>query len=73
MPEITDQQVITAMVENGGGFVSALGRAAHKADAINLHRIKHAFPEYWASYAAIAETMQERKDIETKKLHGHEY
>ena len=50
-----DYDVIEAMVQLGGGFVSALGEAARRADEDNLERLKLAWPEYWARYTALAE------------------
>jgi hypothetical protein len=63
--KITDQQIIEEMQHSGGGFVSALGVAASKADSRNLERIKLAFPEYWKAYetmAALSESKLERDD-----------
>ena len=52
--EVTDAQVIRCMMQNGGGFVRALGNAAAHADAENLQIIKRAFKLYWTGYAEIA-------------------
>jgi hypothetical protein len=52
--KITDQQIIEAMREYGGGFAHSLAVAASYADAANLERIKRAFPEYWRAYEADA-------------------
>tara|TARA_R110000823_G_C15769941_1_gene483916 strand:- start:551 stop:748 length:198 start_codon:yes stop_codon:yes gene_type:complete len=63
--KITDQQIIEAMQHSGGGFVSALGVAASKADSRNLERIKTAFPEYWRAYemsAALRYSQLEREE-----------
>lgn len=54
LEQITDKEVISAMIEYGGSFVSSLGLAATNADPVNLNRIKHAWPTYWDSYANMA-------------------
>ena len=46
--------VIRAMKECGGSFVQRLGEAWLYADDENSRRIEVAFPEYVASYRAIA-------------------
>lgn len=51
---MSDTQIIDAMVESGGGFVSALGNAARRADAVNLAKIKATWPEYWEKYELVA-------------------
>ncbi len=51
---VTDAQVIDAMMERGGSFVSALGQAARRADSENLQRIKVTWPEYWEAYTLVA-------------------
>ena len=55
-----DYWTIAAMRELGGGFVHALGNAALMADSDNLHRIKLAWPEYWAHYQALGEDLAEQ-------------
>lgn len=50
----TDYQTINAMRWYGGSFVRALAETAFCADPANLERLKAAFPEYWAKYAAMA-------------------
>lgn len=51
-----DESIIiaAAMIEHGGGFVIALGKALQYADSENVRRIKDAFPEYWNRYAELA-------------------
>jgi len=44
------QLVASAMVRQGGSFVSALGNALYNADLSNTDKIKAAFPEYWEKY-----------------------
>jgi len=48
-----------AMIRYGGSFVSALGRALLCADENNTNRIRHAFPDYWKQYRAMAEINKE--------------
>jgi hypothetical protein len=45
-----DHFVISEMIESGGSFVKAIGRAALIADPDNLARLKQAFPELWKHY-----------------------
>ena len=49
-----DLRTIDAICAHGGGFARAIGYAASRADPENLARIKAAFPEIWAKYAAMA-------------------
>lgn len=59
-PLAIDVEVIAAMIERGGSFVQALGRAAFRADAGNRERIKRAFPEIWSEYAQVANRLRLR-------------
>ena len=43
-----------AMIEYGGSFVNALGRALLLADSVNTRKIKEAFPHEWNRYAIFA-------------------
>ena len=45
----------------GGGFVKALAEAASQADAINLQKIKNAWPEYWAQYSKMGSNLRRNK------------
>lgn len=56
--EVTDHQIVWAMQECGGSFVSLLGKLFLKADSDNQARIKSAWPEYWKRYADIAERLR---------------
>lgn len=47
-----DLRVVEAMEKWGGSFVKALAEAARRADAVNLGKLKAAFPEYWKKYSA---------------------
>lgn len=49
-----DAAIIAAMRAFGGAFTRALGAAAAVADAINLAKLKAAFPDYWADYQQFA-------------------
>ena len=49
-----DSAVVAAMVQFGGGFVEALGRAAYHADPENLEKLKRAYADYWREYADVA-------------------
>jgi len=51
---VDDNEIVNAMWRYGGGFVSGLGKLWYSADADNKQRLKTAFPEYWAKYAALA-------------------
>jgi len=50
-----DCLILEKMELMGGGFASALARAAYKADGINFSKIKNAFPEYWEEYSQFVE------------------
>ena len=50
-----DWQVVQAMKHWGGGFVKQLATLFLHADKDNQRRIREAWPEYWAEYAAHAE------------------
>ena len=50
--------VANAMMEYGGSFVSALGKALMSADHINVIKIKNAFPEDWGRYLKMGEDMK---------------
>lgn len=47
------------MVEYGGSFVGKLGAAALAADAVNMKKLREAFPDYWANYARMAQQISE--------------
>ncbi len=51
---MTDYAVMQAMIAIGGSFMRALGEAAMSADAINLAKLKTAFPEEWENYTELA-------------------
>lgn len=52
---------VKAMKQYGGGFVKALAEAASHADAINLQKIRQAFPEYWKEYSKMGEALKRNK------------
>ncbi len=55
MGNISPYHIATAMITDGGSFVSALGRALVHADDRNTQRIREAFPDYWEKYEAMAQ------------------
>jgi hypothetical protein len=57
---MSDYEITDAMVLYGGRFVAGLGRLFRTADAINQAKLKAAFPEYFAEYAALATLKQQR-------------
>lgn len=56
-PEETFQdecnKVANSMIENGGSFVEALGKALMKADKVNCWKIKTTWSDYWEQYINI--------------------
>lgn len=50
-----DYKVIEAMNKYGGSFVKVLAQLAHRADPVNLQKIKDTWPEYWSQYTKMAE------------------
>ena len=54
MPEVTDFQLFAAMARYGGSFAKAIAEAATRADANNMTRLKHAFPELIDEYRDMA-------------------
>ena len=54
MDQVTDYEIVNAMIKYGGGFVSDLGKLYYKADSNNQEKLKLAFPEYWKQYKNIA-------------------
>ena len=60
MMDENDRLVVQAMATYGGGFASAIAKAAMHADDDNYKRLKAAFPEIWKTY-------QEFVDIEKGK------
>lgn len=47
-----DLKTVEAMERYGGSFVKQLAQLCHRADPINLKKIKAAWPEYWREYEA---------------------
>lgn len=45
-----DFQVVEAMEKYGGSFVKALAQLCHRADPVNLQKIKYTWPDYWEEY-----------------------
>lgn len=52
--EVTDQQVIDAMIKYGGNFAKALALAARAADDDNLLRIKNTWCLIWGHHKELA-------------------
>jgi len=46
-----DLHVSEMMEKYGGSFVEALSVCIHKADDVNIEKLRAAFPEYWEKYA----------------------
>ncbi len=66
MSDITDHDIVDAMITYGGGFASRLGKLyLYYADAVNQAKLKAAFPEFWTQYAEIVE-MRRKQPLETK-------
>ena len=45
-----DFHTVEMMEKYGGSFVKALAELCHRADSINLQKIKDTWPEYWKEY-----------------------
>jgi len=58
---MTDYQIVEAMDTYGGSFAKAIAAAFVRADDENVRRLKAAFPELWAEYAALAQLQADRK------------
>lgn len=69
---VSDFLVIQTMRRYGGSFVVALAEAAARADEENLNRIKQAWPEYWASYTAMA-NLPKSQNAPCERPTGHEH
>jgi len=57
---VTDDEVLDAMNEQGGGFVNALHVLYRRADSENRETIKTAFAEIWSAYMNIALSKKNR-------------
>jgi hypothetical protein len=49
----SELETLFAMEREGGGFVRRLALAWLFADQENFEKLRAAFPEYWAKYAAV--------------------
>ena len=58
----TDDEILTAMESHGGSFVQSLAQCCRRAGAINLAKLRAAFPEYWNEYAEVALRVARRRD-----------
>lgn len=57
-----DYWIGRAMMDCGGGFVSALGKAFLHADPQNKGIMRNAWPDYFAKYQTIAEELKREDD-----------
>ena len=57
-----DYAILQSMETRGGGFASALARAAYQADDVNFEKIKGTFSEIWERHLEMINN--ERKDLE---------
>ena len=55
MKPASDADIFKAMILWGTPFAAALGRAGLLADEVNTRRMKKAFPDYFITYATIAD------------------
>lgn len=49
-----DLKVVSAMELYGGSFVKQLAQLCHRADALNLEKIKQTWSGYWKQYKEMA-------------------
>ena len=68
MTQVSNMQVISAMHQYGGGFVSRLAAAWLHADDSNQDRLKDCFPELWAKYECMAVTLAHLREAEAERL-----
>ncbi len=52
----TDYDILRSMEIRGGGFASALAKAAYQADDVNFEKIKEAFSELWERHAELVKS-----------------
>lgn len=55
-----DYLILQSMETRGGGFASAIAKAAYQADDVNFEKIKRAFNEIWERHLEMINN--ERKD-----------
>lgn len=55
-----------AMIQFGGSFVQALGKALRLADPENSEKLRRAFPEYCEAYAEFARTIKHKAEAPAK-------
>ena len=53
-----DYQILRSMETRGGGFASALAKAAYHADDVNLEKIKKAFSDLWEDHFGLLNAQQ---------------
>ncbi|MFA6131423.1 MAG: hypothetical protein WC730_04170 [Patescibacteria group bacterium] len=66
--KINEEDLVTwwtleAMRRFGGGFVKMIGNLGAHADKFNIERMKIAWPEYWAEYMKMGESLRSRKEM----------
>jgi hypothetical protein len=60
LPTKLDYRILESMEQRGGGFASALAKAAYRADDVNFAKLKGAFPELWEHHAMHVEHCSKR-------------
>ena len=59
-PTELDHKILESMELRGGGFASALARAAYRADDVNFAKLKGAFSELWEHHAMLVNHCSKR-------------
>jgi hypothetical protein len=59
-PTKLDYRILESMELRGGGFASALARAAYRADDVNFAKLKGAFSELWEHHAMLVNHCSKR-------------
>ena len=57
---VSDYDVISAMKQYGGGFVSSLAHTFCMADPANQTIIKLAWPMYWEAYSDLSKSLLQK-------------
>ncbi len=57
-----DDAILATMEAHGGSFVQSLAACCRRADAVNLAKLKAAFPELFGEYAELAGMLARRRD-----------
>ena len=56
----SDFKTVEMMSKYGGSFVKMLAKLAHRADPINLEKIKSTWPKYWGQYEQMANEPEDK-------------